>query len=145
MDSDSYSYISAAAGTARGHLARYDAPCSTLGDSSMSTWRGARQARPLNGSEPVSIVWESGGLAVRVEKLLDDAQVKFTMASVFGVCWSDDLSPHHPVRAFALVVTVVPHSLAVKDAIDTVEKLCGVLSRYVAAFDNLMTSPSFVP
>ncbi len=43
------------AGPTEGHLARYEAPGSTLSEPSVTGFPGIRQIRPLVGSEPISV------------------------------------------------------------------------------------------
>lgn len=130
MDSDfshaNFSRIMAGTGT--GHLAHYDAPCSTLSVPSMSAWGAARQIRPLNGSEPLSVAWETGGLDTAVLKLLREEKVKATIIGVFGIGRSDDLF-FCQSRDFALVVAVVEGSTTVAHALRVTQELCSVLAR----------------
>ena len=114
-------------GTGTGHLARYEATLDN--EPSLSAFHSVRQIRPLNGNEPVSIAWETGGLDTAVLKLLEDEKVQVTMASVFGIGRSDVLLRCQP-NAFALVVTVLEKSTAVGRAVEVTQKLCSVLARY---------------
>ncbi|OIW24173.1 hypothetical protein CONLIGDRAFT_718667 [Coniochaeta ligniaria NRRL 30616] len=124
-------------GEEHGYLARYDPSPIEPVHQNISTWpRGRYAPAAIPANHPVIPAWqaegqESGGLRQAVIKVLDDNEVKFTMACPFGVRREAAAATSPPTDlSVALVVMVLPDTISHTKAKDVVRCLCQVLERF---------------